>query len=267
MATKKNVKRPAVGQTLGANLEALAGRPLGPTLAALVELNPRNDWMRGLHSRSSSTTSLRRRLETDHGVVVLGELAHGYFGPHRDRLGATLDAGVMVYCDKQGLPPEVIGRDLAECLSIWAYVPDFFELRGMDAEKLDELHAELVADADPEGEGELLADREAILRLPGVRRLRSGAEVRNALDACLSIARELWPDEPRRPVMAATPEGSGQRLDVTRQRIRAIEAKALMKLAKMTVGPKAALADVAAQMDISVEEVQELLAVADGSAP
>ena len=183
--------------TLKAQLERLVGRPAGPLLSALIELRLRNDCFDGLVAPTKWSKAMRKRFEDDAGLIIIGELAHGFFGPLKSRLGKTIDSSPMVYADKQGLPTEIAGRNLAELLGIWAFIPDFFNLYPNTAHEFDELHEELLGDSADNPE--LAKDVDAVLALPGVRRVKSGRELRKLLNELVVVANEVWPDEKVKP--------------------------------------------------------------------
>lgn len=183
------------------------GLPFGPTLEALLSLNPTCDFI----FLDDGPAHLADR------VVVLGEAANGWFGVSKEHLGESLDQSRVVYADRQGMSPVFATANLADFLSVLVFFPDFFAL-SMDEAKWDELHREAtsIRAEDPHSNmNEVLC----LLTLPGVRNLASGKEVVSLIDG----ARVCGDSNPAASPSSARP----QSFEDTKARIRAVEVRAM----------------------------------------
>ena len=93
--------------------------------------------------------------------------------------------------------------NLGQLLSVWAFAPDFFKLGATTAKQWSLLHREQLGS---EGDPELRKEIAAVLQLPGVRDLKSGAEVAKLLGPSRTLSLELWPAAPMLPIPAPNTE-------------------------------------------------------------
>lgn len=209
-------------------IETTCQRPLGPTLTALLTLEP-CDYLSVSPDEAPKSTA--ERLRADHGIIVLGRTANGYFGVIETELRATVDASPIAYADRQGMPPELAAIHLGEFLGLLAFFPDFFQLRPFAT---NEWEADRKTFWEGRDDDEDLETIRALEAQPGVTSAKTAAVLSERLEAALTQVGKL---RGFRHSFDATPElapatGQLQTLDTTKAKIRAIEIRAYRYLGK-----------------------------------
>src|SRR5689334_15189673 len=195
------------------------GAPLGEPLTGLAKLGVHSELL--IMGPQAWEWGHIPDLEEELGIVVVGRTGNGFFGPVRAELGRSASNARWIYADRQGLPPERVGR-LAEFLSVWCFVPDFFELHDSKARDLSALHSELFASAELESEVRV------VRKLRGVRTLKTGSEASKLIRSWGGLVNP----EPslRPPPLETATDDTGQDFEITKAKIKEIEERALAKL-------------------------------------
>lgn len=184
-ATKAGAKNR--GGLAGAIRTAGGGRPLGATLEALLALAPDDECLRV--NQDAVPADRRKAILELYNIVALGRSAQGFFGPLAHHLSEPLDRSPIAHVHGQGAEPEIVAANLAEYLSLWAFVPSHVALQAEGEQALQDRHEDHFADREDDD----IETVRQVLALPGVRKLASGEEARDVLDDCPELSLKPQP--------------------------------------------------------------------------